>query len=58
MNDIYLGRAEFTQFLKPEVVFKVKAPNESHKGKSFKLRALMRCNLYGVWEFEKEVKIE
>ncbi|WP_456419297.1 class II SORL domain-containing protein [Methanocaldococcus infernus] len=56
MSDIYLARADFTQFVKPEVKFVVKAPSKGHK--SFTLRALMRCNLHGIWEFKKEVKIE
>jgi superoxide reductase len=34
----------------------VKAPSKGHD--SFILKALMRCNLHGIWEYEKEVKIE
>ena len=56
MGDIYLARVDFTQFMKPEVKLIVKAPSKGHEG--FVLKALMRCNLHGVWEYEKEVKIE
>ena len=56
MSYIYLARVDFTQFMKPEVVFVLKAPSKGHD--KFTLRALMRCNLLGIWEYEKEVKVE
>ncbi|ACX72299.1 Superoxide reductase [Methanocaldococcus vulcanius M7] len=56
MGDLYLARVDFTQFMKPEVKMMVKAPSKEHE--KFTLRALMRCNLHGVWEYEKEILLE
>ncbi|WP_456375439.1 desulfoferrodoxin family protein [Methanocaldococcus sp.] len=56
MGDIYLARVDFTQFMKPEVKLMVKAPLKRHE--KFTLKALMRCNLHGVWEYIKEIKLE
>lgn len=41
--------------MKPEVKLVVKAPSKGHE--KFTLRALMRCNLHGIWKYEKEIKL-
>uniref|UniRef100_A9AAF4 Desulfoferrodoxin ferrous iron-binding region n=1 Tax=Methanococcus maripaludis (strain C6 / ATCC BAA-1332) TaxID=444158 RepID=A9AAF4_METM6 len=53
-----LLRVQLTQHSKPDVVVKIKAPNEEHKGHTLKLVAYMFCNIHGLWKYEKEVKIE
>ncbi len=57
LGDIPLARVDLTQYVKPEVVFYVKAPSEGHEGKILKLTSYMYCNLHGIWKYEKDIKI-
>ncbi|ADP76843.1 Desulfoferrodoxin ferrous iron-binding region [Methanothermus fervidus DSM 2088] len=56
VGPVFLGRAEFTQFTKPDVTFVVKAPSPGHG--DYTLRALLRCNLHGVWENTKKIRMK
>ncbi|WP_456471603.1 class II SORL domain-containing protein [Methanocaldococcus sp.] len=58
VGDIPLVRVDLTQYAKPEIIVKIKAPGEGHEGATMKLTAYMYCNLHGIWKYEKEVKIE
>jgi superoxide reductase len=52
-NPVFVARASFTpEISEQEVVFKVKL------NKSGVLHVLAYCNLHGVWENRKEVKVE
>lgn len=58
VGDLPLTRVQLTQWVKPDVVLKVKAPSKGHEGSTMKLVAYMFCNLHGLWKYEKEIKIE
>jgi superoxide reductase len=52
-NPVFIGRAELTpEIAEQEVTFKVKLT------KSGILYALAYCNLHGIWENRKEIKVE
>ncbi len=52
-NPIFLGRAAFApQYTEPKVTFTIKLQ------KSGVLYAISYCNLHGLWEGRKEIKVE
>jgi len=52
-NPVFLGRVQFAPgYMEPEATFTLKLQ------KSGVLYALAYCNLHGVWESRKEIKVE
>ena len=51
-NPIFVGKVEFTTYTEPKATFTLKLQ------KSGVLYAISYCNLHGLWENRKEIKVE
>ena len=55
VGDVYLGRFAFAPVMtKPEITIPLSI---AHGNRKTVLRAVSRCNLHGIWESTKEIKI-
>lgn len=55
VSDVYLGRFDFAPVMtKPEITIPLSI---AHGGRKTFLRAVLRCNLHGLWESTKEIDV-
>jgi len=56
VSDVYLGRFDFAPIMtKPEITVPLSI---AHGNRKTVLRAVLRCNLHGMWESTKEIEVQ
>jgi len=56
VGDVYLGRFDFAPVMtRPEITLPLSI---AHVNRKTTLRAVVRCNLHGIWESTKEIEVQ